>query len=73
MSKLRIIIEIENDQPNGEVDLVRTVNEAGFEAIEELEQIDSCEQHLLGTGYEAMRAALGAQMSAVSKKKAPRP
>jgi hypothetical protein len=62
--KLRIKIEFEDEfgQITGQEELIDL-------SKEELEDLDSCEQHLLDGTYQAMRKVLSAHMSEVSKKK----
>lgn len=69
MNKIRVTIEFETISPEGALTVVRETQEQELESSGELESIDSCEKHLLATSYEAMRLALGSQLSEVSKKK----
>jgi hypothetical protein len=68
MQKIRVTIEIETKTADGTLSIVREIKEQDIESVSEIENIDSCERHLLETGYEAMRQALGSQMCEVSKK-----
>lgn len=71
MNKIRVTIEFETVSEDGTIHLVREVKEQEILSVSDIENIDSCEKGLLETGYEAMRQALGSQMSEVSKKKQP--
>ena len=69
MNKIRVTIEFETISPEGELTIVREIQEQALSSSSDIENIDICEKHLLSTSYEAMRSALGGHMREVSKKK----